>query len=795
MSLTAVCRKALTAALTLTISGVALPCLPATARPLSASGNNIEASAEATYDVTRTLPSGKVELVAIGVDFTEANAISALGSGIRGKIEVSVRQPLLLSDRTAEQWAPPLIGATARTRMVADGTGAVIAVLDTGVAPHPDLPHVRPGVDLSGQDEPDGRSDVYGHGTHVAGIAAAAADDGYGIDGVAPGATVLPVKVLDDQGAGSYGAVAAGVSWAAAHGADVINLSLGGLEYPNELAAAVEYAHDLGVVVVAAAGNSRNQQVVYPAALPGVVGVAATDRYDHQSWSSSWGQNVDMSAPGDSVLSTLPGGSWDTMSGTSMAAPHVAGAAALVFGQHPHWSRERVVNQLEASAKDLGDPGWDVKFGFGRLDVAAAVTSPELPTVPDDRETDKTEAWASLIMPQSVSRSDDFYELNVNSNRKEITLSCTMGSEQSTTKVATNQPFKFSTSSGRVTCSALAKGGRVLDSRTTLVKAALTDVHWSSSQSEMTVSGRSRSGAGLVLERWSKAADKWLLVDSTQAGDDWAEFQLSSKRMQVETPHRLRALGGGHFSHATPVMSEAQVPLRSDRSPMEASESVNSTTAPEGSSTTLREPIADEDHDGVSDECTTARSDVVDGLASQAPAVRARMAMVNKAKSVLSRAMKKEARALSRLAQAPTGRSSADRAKRRTAQRKLVRATKAATLAGDLKAQALTDALRTLRDATEEARDSICGIPALPPAPTGLQGGPRDGGVWVSWEPVDGASGYLLWVDGEYVGTAPLQTYRELFIPADGDEHTVSVGTFEGGVNGEPSRPIPVVAG
>ena len=229
-----------------------------------------------------------------------------------------------------QQWALPVIGAPdAWLEMPVDAPQVVVAVIDSGIcADHPDLT----GRVLSGWDfvEDDATpQDVFGHGCGVAGIIAANVDDGIGMAGVAPNAMILPLRVLDASGIGTYSDVAAALVYAADHGAQVINLSLGGVNPSSVLEQAVEYAVGKGVTVVAAAGNSGNTSaVLYPAAYDPVISVGSVDQNLQVSSFSSGGTNVDLLAPGRDVLSLKPDGGYSTMTGTSFAAPQVAGVAS-----------------------------------------------------------------------------------------------------------------------------------------------------------------------------------------------------------------------------------------------------------------------------------------------------------------------------------------------------------------------------------------------------------------------------------------------------------------------------------
>src|SRR5215218_5727197 len=266
--------------------------------------------------------------------------------------------------------------------------GATVAVVDSGVDPdHPDLAdRLLPGRDYVGGDldpRDDTIGDARGHGTQVAGIAAAATDNGRGIAGVGWGARILPVKVLDRFGSGYDSDIAAGMTWAADQGADVINLSLGGAADSAVLRDAVDYAGGRGSAVVAAAGNDGGRAISYPAAIPAVIAVSAGTRTGEPAYFSNHGPWVDLSAPGYEVLTTDlvegPGEGYVFASGTSFAAPHVAGAAALVSAQHPDWSPAQVAGRLRSSAQDLGPPGIDPYHGAGRLDVAAALGAARAP--------------------------------------------------------------------------------------------------------------------------------------------------------------------------------------------------------------------------------------------------------------------------------------------------------------------------------------------------------------------------------------------------------------------------------
>jgi subtilisin len=254
------------------------------------------------------------------------------------------------------------------------GSGADVAIIDTGIDPdHPDLEaNVGAGtafVSCSGGCA-TAWADDEGHGTHCAGTADAV-DNSEGVVGVATDATLHSVKVLDSRGSGSYSDIAAGVEYVADQGWDVGSMSLGGSSGSQTLKDACQYAADNGVFLVAAAGNSGpcSDCVGYPAAYDTVVAVSATDSADSLASFTSTGPEVEIAAPGVDVVSTQLGGGTETLSGTSMSCPHVAGAAGLLMATGSSASSAR--DTLTSSAEDIGYASSET--GAGLLDAAAAL--------------------------------------------------------------------------------------------------------------------------------------------------------------------------------------------------------------------------------------------------------------------------------------------------------------------------------------------------------------------------------------------------------------------------------------
>jgi len=258
------------------------------------------------------------------------------------------------------------------------GSAAVtIAIVDSGI----DLAHVDlaakivPGYDFINSDSV--AQDDYGHGTHVAGIAAAITDNGLGVAGVSWGARLMPVKVLNSLGNGSFAGLAEGIIWAVDNGAQVLNMSLGGTASPAPLTLqdAVNYAYGKGALMVAAAGNDAKNEPFYPADFDHVIAVAATDSSNVKAGFSDFGPAIDLAAPGVSIYSTLPGDIYGSLSGTSMASPFVAGLASILRGLPGNASPDQITQELELSALDLGVPGWDQYYGYGLIQADAAIHS------------------------------------------------------------------------------------------------------------------------------------------------------------------------------------------------------------------------------------------------------------------------------------------------------------------------------------------------------------------------------------------------------------------------------------
>lgn len=249
----------------------------------------------------------------------------------------------------------------------------VVAIIDDGIDPyHEDLEeNIVDPYDIV--DDTDEWMPVGEHGTHVAGIIAAEINNTVGGAGVAPKTKIMPINVFQDEDAYASDTIEA-IYRAVDHGADIINLSLGNYYYSAIYQEAIDYAHEAGVVVVAAAGNESTDEPAYPASYDHVVSVASTTPWDDTSYFSNYGPTIDVSAPGSYIYSTLPEDDYGEMSGTSMASPVVAGIAALIKANEPNLTNDEIVKRLVETADDLGPKGKDEDFGYGRVNASAAVS-------------------------------------------------------------------------------------------------------------------------------------------------------------------------------------------------------------------------------------------------------------------------------------------------------------------------------------------------------------------------------------------------------------------------------------
>ncbi|WP_221564891.1 S8 family peptidase [Alkalihalobacillus sp. TS-13] len=273
------------------------------------------------------------------------------------------------------QWNLPAIRTEKGWEITRGNENVIIAIIDTGIdMKHPDLAQrLVEGHNIL-NDTPFPNDDN-GHGTHVAGIIASETNNGVGVAGMTWYNKIMPIKTMNADGYGTSFDVAQGVRWATDHGADVINLSLGNYKESKTLAEAIDYAYEKDVILVAASGNDNTNQISYPAAFDKVLGVAAVNTNLERADFSNYGDYIDVAAPGVDIASTYINNQYASLSGTSMATPHVSALAGLIRSSQPELKNSEVIQLIKDSTDDVGRPGKDEYTGNGVINVAAALDS------------------------------------------------------------------------------------------------------------------------------------------------------------------------------------------------------------------------------------------------------------------------------------------------------------------------------------------------------------------------------------------------------------------------------------
>ena len=268
-----------------------------------------------------------------------------------------------------EPWGIQHVKAPEAQALGYSGQGIKVGVIDTGIDyTHEDL-NISGGITfVAGTTD---YLDDNGHGTHVAGTIAAVNNE-LGVLGIAPQASIYGIKVLDSNGSGNYSDIVAGIEWAIDNNMNIINMSLGGTVKSRTLEQAVDTAYNAGILLVAAAGNngySKKGTITYPAAYDSVIAVGAVDQNNNRAYFSSVGKQLELMAPGVDILSTVPNG-YASYNGTSMASPHVAGVAALVWEAKPNLTNVQLRNLLNETATSIGD---SFEYGNGLVDGFKAI--------------------------------------------------------------------------------------------------------------------------------------------------------------------------------------------------------------------------------------------------------------------------------------------------------------------------------------------------------------------------------------------------------------------------------------
>jgi outer membrane biosynthesis protein TonB len=302
------------------------------------------------------------------------------------------------TSQIVEQWNLAPIQAASAWEAGLTGDGVKIAVMDSGISPHPELT-IAGGY--AAVDYTTSYADDKGHGTHVAGIIGAKRDQ-QGIDGIAPGAELFAVKVLNEKGEGTLSDLLEGIDWAITNQMDIINLSMGSADSSQAMQDAMEKAYHAGVLLVGASGNEgAGHPVDYPAAYDSVIAVSATDASNNLAAFSSVGSEVEFAAPGKDIASTYPGADYRLMSGTSQATSHVTAMLALLKQQYPSDTNVQLRQRLQQYTRDLGQAGRDALYGYGLIQYPEP--EPQEVIKQDEAETEVTKQDEAETEPEPDS--------------------------------------------------------------------------------------------------------------------------------------------------------------------------------------------------------------------------------------------------------------------------------------------------------------------------------------------------------------------------------------------------------
>jgi thermitase len=347
-------------------------------------------------EITNPIALGQKQAIVVSVPTESASSLAAEARalGLASYVEPNIKYAI---DSTPNdtywslQWGPQMIRADYAWNTTTGSDAILVAVVDTGIDyTHPDLIANYVPLGRDWVDDDDFPLDDHGHGTHVAGTIAATMNNAMGVAGLAQ-VRIMAEKAIDVNGSGSSSDLALAIRHAVDEGANIINNSWGSNQSSQVIHDAIQYAQENGVLVLAAAGNDGNDVPHYPAYYEEVVAVSATNSSDMKSPFSTYGDWVDVAAPGSLIASTMPtymvsltdpefmapyspySMNYAYLSGTSMACPHAAGVAALIWSLSPGMTADLVRYQLESTCDDIGEPGFDVYFGNGRINAKNAV--------------------------------------------------------------------------------------------------------------------------------------------------------------------------------------------------------------------------------------------------------------------------------------------------------------------------------------------------------------------------------------------------------------------------------------
>lgn len=340
------------------------------------------------------------------------------------------------------QWHLSKVGAPSAWDLSL-GSGVKIAILDTGVdGAHPDLAsQMVPG--WNAYDNNSNSGDVHGHGTAVAGTAAAALNNGTGVASLAGGARIMPIRVTDTTGYAYWSTVAQGLTWAADQGARVANVSFVGVAGSSSVQSAAQYMKNKGGLVIVCAGNNGVDEGIAPTST--LIPVSATDGNDQKTSWSSYGNFVAMGAPGSGIWTTSRGGGYQAWNGTSFSSPVTAGVVALMMAANPALPSSQVESLLYSTAVDLGAAGRDAYYGHGRVDASAAVAAAKTAVASDTQAP-----FASITAPLASTTVTGLVPVNADASDNVGVIRVELRVNGALVSTDTGSPYQFSWDSSQL---------------------------------------------------------------------------------------------------------------------------------------------------------------------------------------------------------------------------------------------------------------------------------------------------------------------------------------------------------
>lgn len=499
----------------------------------------------------------------VAEDDTAAEVVKRINHGHKDLIEYAevdmlVPPTYIPNDPSyGNQWHLPNVGAPAAWD-TAQGEGIPVAVLDTGVNPHPDLQLSSiPGWNF--YDNNNDTQDVYGHGTAVSGTIAATGNNGIGIVGSSFKSPLVPIRISEPSGWGNWSAMAQGITYAADKGIRVVNLSYGESCDSSTVRNAASYLRSKGGVIVIAAGNTSADNGM--SASPETICVSATGSNNLRTSWSSFGQSIDIAAPGASIYTTTANGGYGNGNGTSFSTPLTAGIYALMFSANPDLSPAQADSILFSTADDIGEAGWDMYYGYGKVNAAKAValaasTTGSLvidknpPTIPGNLRIISVDAnQVALAWNQST---DDVLVTGYTVYRDGVKRATITGTTYTDTAVSPETTYIYTVSAIDKSDNESAQSAPVTATTPTLPFSILSDVITNKTATDATLAV-ALSAAGTVTVRYGNSADS--LTQTVSSAADAVEHTLTLSNLQAKSTYYYQVIATSNGTTITSSIS------------------------------------------------------------------------------------------------------------------------------------------------------------------------------------------------------------------------------------------------